>query len=118
MKLVIDEKLKHRLVGVAVVLSLGAIFLPAMMKKSSQRLENNFSVKVQLPPKPTTPDVAITDEKEMFKTIKIAKIEIPPAVEQKSPIPKKKTLFNPLKKLMMQLYLLLRQWHLKRMLQL
>lgn len=32
MKLVIDEKLKHHLVGVAVVLSLGAIFLPAMMK--------------------------------------------------------------------------------------
>ncbi|HHF7366548.1 TPA: SPOR domain-containing protein [Legionella bozemanae] len=83
MKLVIDEKLKHRLVGVAVVLSLGAIFLPAMMKKSSQRLENNFSVKVQLPPKPTTPNVAVTDEKEMFKTIKVAKIEIPPVVEQK-----------------------------------
>ncbi|KTD73529.1 SPOR domain-containing protein [Legionella tucsonensis] len=83
MKLVIDEKLKHRLVGVAVVLSLGAIFLPAMMKKSSQRLENNFSVKVQLPPKPTTPDVAIADKQEMFKTLKVAKIEIPPAVEQK-----------------------------------
>lgn len=83
MKLVIDEKLKHRLVGVAVVLSLGAIFLPAMMKKSSQRLENNFSVKVQLPPKPTTPDVVIADKQEMFKTLKVAKIEIPPAVEQK-----------------------------------
>ncbi|STY29064.1 Sporulation domain-containing protein [Legionella wadsworthii] len=83
MKLVIDEKLKHRLVGVAVVLSLGAIFLPAMMKKSSQRLENNFSVKVQLPPKPTTPNVAITNEKEMFETIKVAKVEIPSAPEQK-----------------------------------
>ncbi|MCW8397680.1 SPOR domain-containing protein [Legionella sp. PATHC038] len=77
MKLVIDEKLKHRLVGVAVVLSLGAIFLPAMMKKSSQRLENNFSVNVQLPPKPTTPNVVMTNEKEMFKTIKVAKIETP-----------------------------------------
>lgn len=83
MKLVIDEKLKHRLVGVAVVLSLGAIFLPAMMKKSSQRLENHFSVKVQLPPKPTTPNVAITNEKEMFETIKVAKVEIPSAPGQK-----------------------------------
>lgn len=83
MKLVIDEKLKHRLVGVAVVLSLGAIFLPAMMKKSSQRLENNFSVNVQLPPKPTTPNVVMTDEKEMFKTIKVAKVEIPTAVAHK-----------------------------------
>ncbi|QMT60044.1 SPOR domain-containing protein [Legionella sp. PC997] len=83
MKLVIDEKLKHRLVGVAVVLSLGAIFLPAMMKKSSQRLENNFSVNVQLPPKPTSPNVVMTDEKEMFETIKVAKVEIPAATEHK-----------------------------------
>ena len=73
MKLVIDEKLKHRLVGVSVILSLGAIFLPAMMKKSSQRLEHNFSVNVQLPPKPSAPNVAVTDEEQMFKTIKVAK---------------------------------------------
>jgi DedD protein len=83
MKLVIDEKLKHRLIGVAVVLSLGAIFLPAVMKKSSQRLENNFSVNVQLPPKPKTPNVVMTDEKELFKTIKVANIKMPPVVEQK-----------------------------------
>ncbi|KTD60685.1 Sporulation domain-containing protein [Legionella santicrucis] len=83
MKLVIDEKLKHRLVGLAVVLSLGAIFLPSMMKKSSQRFENNFSVNVQLPPKPTAPNVVMTDEKEMFETIKVAKVEIPPVLDQK-----------------------------------
>jgi DedD protein len=70
-----DEKLKHRLVGVSVVLSLGAIFLPAMMKKSSQHLESNFSVNVQLPPKPAVPNVAVADEEQMFKTIKVAKIE-------------------------------------------
>ncbi|MGL5741707.1 MAG: SPOR domain-containing protein [Legionella sp.] len=84
MKLVIDEKLKHRLVGVAVILSLGAIFLPAMMKKSSQRLENNFSVNVELPPKPSAPNVAMTDEKEVFKTIKVAKIESTPIDEKGS----------------------------------
>ena len=70
MKLVMDEKLKHRLIGLAVIISLGAIFAPAMMKKSSQRLESNFSVNVKLPPKPLAPDVVMTDEKEMFKTIK------------------------------------------------
>lgn len=75
MKLVIDEKLKHRVVGVAVIISLGAIFLPAIMKKSSQRLENNFSVQVKLPPKPVSPNVVMTDEKEMFKTIKVASIK-------------------------------------------
>lgn len=77
MKLVIDEKLKHRLIGVAVIISLGAIFAPAMMKKSSQNMENNYSVRVKLPSKPAEPNVAITDEKEVFKTIKIAKVEIP-----------------------------------------
>lgn len=73
MKLVMDERLKHRLVGIAVIVSLGAIFLPAIMKKSSQRLEGNFSVNVQLPPKPLAPHVAVTDEDQMFKTIKVSK---------------------------------------------
>lgn len=82
MKLVIDEKLKHRLVGVSVILSLGAIFLPAMMKKSSQRLEHNFSVNVELPPKPGVPKVAVIDEEQMFKTIKVAKVDIQPAAKE------------------------------------
>ncbi len=85
MKLVINEKLKHRLVGVSVILSLGAIFLPAMMKKSSQSLEHNFSVNVQLPPKPTAPNVAVTDEEEMFKTIKVARVvDITPSEDNKT----------------------------------
>jgi DedD protein len=77
MKLVIDEKLKHRLIGLAVVISLGAIFAPAMMKKPIQNLENNYSVRVQLPPKPSEPHVALADEREVFKTIKISKVHIP-----------------------------------------
>ncbi|MDI1353172.1 MAG: SPOR domain-containing protein [bacterium] len=75
MKLVMDEKLKHRLIGVAVIVSLGAIFAPALMKKSSHHLDSR--VNVQLPPKPSAPQVAITEEKELFKTIKIAKVKIP-----------------------------------------
>ncbi|RUR09591.1 SPOR domain-containing protein [Legionella sp. km772] len=86
MKLVIDEKLKHRLIGVAVIISLGAIFAPAMMKKSNQNIENNYSVRVKLPSKPAEPNVAIADEKEVFKTIKIAKVEIPP-VSAESQLP-------------------------------
>ncbi len=83
MKLVVDEKLKHRLVGLAVILSLGTLFLPTMMKKSSQRFEHNFSVNVRLPPKPTAPNVVMTDKKEMFATMKVAKVEIPPVSDQK-----------------------------------
>lgn len=81
MKLVMDEKLKHRLIGLSVILSLGAIFLPAMMKKSSQRLESNFSVNVKLPPKPVAANVVITDEEKMFKTIKVAQLKATPTVK-------------------------------------
>jgi DedD protein len=87
MKLVIDEKLKHRLIGLAVIISLAAIFAPAIMKKSSQNMENNYSVSVKLPTKPIEPNVAISDEKEVFKTIKIAKVSIPD-VSSESQLPK------------------------------
>lgn len=72
-----DEKLKHRLIGLAVIISLGAIFAPAVMRKSSQHLENNFSVNIKLPPKPLAPNVAATDEKDLFKTIKVARVRVP-----------------------------------------
>lgn len=82
MKLVMDEKLKHRLIGLAVIISLAAIFAPAVMRKSNQRAEDNFSVNVQLPAKPTSPEVAMTDEKEMFKTIKISRAELSPVSDE------------------------------------
>lgn len=77
MKLEMDEKLKHRLIGLAVIISLAAIFAPAMMRKSSQHLDSNFSVNIKLPPKPVAPNVAVTDEKELFKTIKVARVRVP-----------------------------------------
>ena len=83
MKLVMDEKLKHRLIGLAVIISLGAIFAPAIMKKSSQHLDGNLNVNVQLPAKPLAPNVVMTDEKDVFKTIKVAKVDIPPVSDKK-----------------------------------
>jgi len=77
MKLVIDEKLKHRLVGLAVIISLGMIFIPAMVKKSGQKIEGNFSVNMNLPKKPILPDVAEADEDKLFKTIKVSRVELP-----------------------------------------
>lgn len=85
MKLVIDEKLKHRLIGIAVIISIAAIFAPAVMKKSSQNLEN-YTVQVKLPSKPSAPNVVLSDEKEVFKTIKVAKIQLP-AVSAESQLP-------------------------------
>lgn len=84
MKLTIDEKLKHRLVGVCVILSLGAIFLPAMLKKSSQHMEHNLNVHVKLPPKPEAPNVVMKDEDQLFKTIKVSDLDAAP-IEKKLP---------------------------------
>ena len=38
MKFVMNEQLKHRLTGLVVLLSLGVIFVPAMIKKSTRHL--------------------------------------------------------------------------------
>ena len=41
MKFVMDERLKHRLTGVVVILAIAAIFVPAVMKKSNQHSKQN-----------------------------------------------------------------------------
>lgn len=85
MKLVFDERIKHRLVGLAVVVSLAAIFAPAIMKKSSQRFDSPPSIAVKLPAKPKMPDVEMADEKAMFETVKVAHVDIPTANEEFEP---------------------------------
>lgn len=77
MKLVIDERVKHRLIGLAVILSIGAIFAPAIMKKSNQRLDANVSVSVELPSKPIHPDIVMAEKNAMFEATKIAHVELP-----------------------------------------
>lgn len=86
MKLVMDEKVKHRLIGLAVILSIAAIFAPAIMKKSNQRFDDNVSVSVELPPKPLQPNLAIANEKTMFAAVKVAHVEIPELINEQ-PLP-------------------------------
>lgn len=69
----IDERTKHRLTGLIVLLAIAIIFLPAMLKKSNQRLTENIHVSVQLPPKPALPKVAMNEEKAVFKSVKMNK---------------------------------------------
>lgn len=87
MKLVMDERVKHRLIGLAVILSIGAIFAPAIMKKSSQRIDGNVSVSVQLPVKPVQPDLTMTEEKAIFETAKVAHVELPKVTNNQLPLP-------------------------------
>jgi len=77
MNISIDERTKHRLTGLVVILALAIIFVPAMIKKSNQRLEENIHVSVQLPLKPAAPKVAIADKQTVFENVKIAEVTLP-----------------------------------------
>lgn len=77
MNITITQQTKHRLTGFMVVLAVAIIFVPAMIKKSNQRLEENIHVSVQLPPKPAAPNVAMVDKQAVFETVKIAEVTLP-----------------------------------------
>lgn len=71
------EKIKHRMIGLAVLLSIALVFVPAMVKKSNQRLDRNMNLSLKLPPKPDFPNVAAVKPQVLFKTIKVAQVVIP-----------------------------------------
>ena len=77
MKVVIEEKVKHRLVGIAVILSVGVVFAPAILKKSQRRFEETVSVSVKLPPKPIVPQVSVREPNALFKNVKVARVDVP-----------------------------------------
>lgn len=77
MKLVMSERTKHRIVGIAVLLSIAAIFLPAILKKSNQPLESMSRVAVRLPARPPMIQVKQAEAEQLFKTVKVAKVTVP-----------------------------------------
>ena len=97
MKFMIDERAKHRLTGVVVIVSIAVIFLPAMLKKSNQRFEESIHVSLKLPSKPVLPKVAMPKPAVMFKSLEVAHVELPklPEVEQPVAIAKAASLSKP-----------------------
>lgn len=85
MKFLMDERMKHRLTGVVVIVSIAVIFLPAMMKKSNQHFEENISVSLKLPAKPVPPALAIPNKKIMFDSVSVVKIEVPKHIDDTHP---------------------------------
>lgn len=77
MKLITDERVKHRLTGVVVILSIAIIFVPAMIKKSNQHLGENINLSIKLPPRPELPKVAVLEEKAVFDAVKVARVSMP-----------------------------------------
>lgn len=90
MKQVLSERNKHRLIGMLVVVSVMIVVMPAIMKQSNQRFEENLTVSLKLPPKPVLPKVAIPNSTTMFKSVKVAKVVVPaaPTIPQSSLIAK------------------------------
>lgn len=86
MKLVMDERLKHRLVGLAVVISFGAIFAPAIMKQSSQRFDDKKNISIKLPSRPNAPKVLTKNEPALFKRMTVAHVTLPAVREELKPI--------------------------------
>ena len=85
MKFVMNEHIKHRLTGLVVIISIAIIFLPAMMKKSNQRFEENMHVSLKLPAKPVPPKVAIPNQQTLFKTVKVAHVDVPKIAQEDHP---------------------------------
>lgn len=75
MKKALDERLKHRLIGMIVILSLMIIFLPPMMKHSTHNFDELTSYR--LPKKPPMPKISVLNKTEMFKKVKVAAVSIP-----------------------------------------
>ncbi|WP_367607219.1 SPOR domain-containing protein [Legionella sp. W05-934-2] len=75
MKLTMDEAMKHRVVGIAVIISIALVFVPAMIKKNNQRLEEKRIV-VELPAKPPQPQMAEVNEPQVFAETRMAHVDL------------------------------------------
>lgn len=81
-----DEKIKHRIIGLAVLVSIAIVIIPAMVKKSNQRLDENMNLSLKLPPQPSYPDIAKTKPAALLKTVKVAHVVLPSVVESKKTV--------------------------------
>ena len=86
MKWFADDKIKHRIIGLAVLLSIALVFIPAMVKKSNQHLDEKMNLSVRMPQKPALTPVAAAKPKELFKALTVAHVVLPQVVENKSAI--------------------------------
>ena len=84
MKWSIDEKAKHRIVGLAVILSVLGAALPFIVGKNDILMDEGIRVSVEMPRKPMMPSVKTADVAEVFQTEEVAHVELPtvPAIKE------------------------------------
>jgi DedD protein len=95
-----EERVKHRIVGLAVIISIGVIFAPAVIRKSNQRMvEKTKTSNFHLPTRPVHPKVSVKDEEEVFKSVKVAHVSLDkPASHPVKTIAKAQVLSQPIAK--------------------
>lgn len=85
MNLKMDEKRKHQIIGFTVIIALAAIFLPAYLKQSAHGIDKKVTMAINLPNKPAKPKITEPDQKNVFKPIQVAQVdltkEVQPAVK-------------------------------------
>lgn len=82
MKFLMDERLKHQLTGLIVIVSAAVIFLPAMMKHSNRHFEESMGISFKLPSKPVPPKISIPNQNAMFQSVKASPVEMPIAIAE------------------------------------
>lgn len=80
MKFAWNERIKHRIVGSIVILSIAALFVPTIIKQPNERFDKLLHVSTRLPKKPELPRVVIPSKKAMFKTVEKSKEAVPVVV--------------------------------------
>ena len=93
MKFSMDESMKHRVIGITVIISIAAVFLPAMLKKNSQRMDSH-EIAIHLPPKPEKIEADNVDEEQVFKSVKVAHVELPAVDTHRTDVEEKETSYN------------------------
>jgi DedD protein len=78
----IPEQAKYRLTGGILLILIAVIVMPGLMKKSNQRFEENLSLNLKVPPKPSMPVMNIPTAHQVFNHLKTTKVEEPKLVKR------------------------------------
>jgi DedD protein len=76
MGLIMEERVKHRVVGLAVIISIGIILGPAIIRKSNQRIDVKTKTTFNLPKRPIHPNVSVKEKEEIFQSVKVAHVSL------------------------------------------
>lgn len=87
MKFTMDERRKHQLIGVVVMIAIAAIFIPAFIKNSmDNNMDERMTLTIHLPPKPTVPKIVKPNPEKVFASVKVAELHL----SNEQPIPEKR----------------------------